>query len=226
MSQRSFQAAMARLVVDADFRARVRSKEEAALNGDLTSLERKRLLAIAFDRGLDATCMLYKGFRLSKLYATLPLTCALLGKQRLGREVTLYWAARMSVSLYYFEEAFGFCDHLQARLRSGLRVVYLDEVLAYERACLELQRPRREGDAPAPRFIKFHHDPEILLNRLTHGRRPRGVPALDCTLRGELDEAGKVQWHFVSDEAKLRKRRPQAKRSTDKRSQAGASPSS
>jgi hypothetical protein len=190
---------MARLVVDADFRARVRSEREATLSGDLTSLERKRLLVIASDRGLDATRMLYKGFRLSKLYATLPLTCALLGKQRLGREVTLYWAARMSVSLYYFEEAFGFCDHLQARLRSGLRIVYLDEVLAYERACLELQRPRRKGDAPAPQFIKFHHDPEILLNRLTHGRRPRAVPALDCTLRGELDEAGKVQWHFMSE---------------------------
>jgi hypothetical protein len=211
MSQRSFQAAMARLVVDAKFRDLVRSQADAALNGDLTPLERKRLTAIAHHRGLDATSMLYKGFRLSKLYATLPLTCALLGDERLGREVRLYWAARVSISFYFFEEAFGFCDHLEKRLRSGLRVAYLEEVLAYERASLELQSPRHNGDTPAPQLIQFQHDPEILLNRLAHGRRPRAVPALNCTLLGQLDEENKVQWNFVKNTPKTRKRRSQTK---------------
>lgn len=208
MSQRSFQKAMARLVVDSVFRDRVRSNSKAVLNGDLTSLERKRLEAIAADRGLGATRMLYKGFRLSKLYATVPLTCALLGEQRLTREVNLYWAARASLSLYYFEEAFGFCDHLESRLRAGLTVAYLDEVLAYERGCIELQRPRNKGEKkPSAQVINFVHDPQILLSRLTNGRRPRAIPKLECTLSGSLDKQGKVQWHFIEDARKTPKRR-------------------
>jgi hypothetical protein len=210
MSQRVFQATMARLVVDAVFCGRVRAEHELALDGDLTQLERERLVAIAFDRGLDATRTLYKGFRLSKLYATLPMTCTLLGDDRLAREVGLYWSARVSVSLYYFEEAFGFCDHLQARLRSGLRVAYLDEVLAYERACLELQRPRHDGDVPAAQLVMFRHDPELLLSRLAMGRRPRAIPQLSCTLLGELDADNKMQWHFVVNVVK--KKTPTRKR--------------
>ncbi|MBV9959426.1 MAG: hypothetical protein JO360_13460 [Acidobacteria bacterium] len=48
--------------------------------------------------------------------------------------------------------------------------------------------------------VRFRHDPEILLNSLSHGRRLRAVPALNCTLLGELDPHGKVQWHFLADE--------------------------
>lgn len=206
---------MARLVVDTEFRDRVRALGDDALDGDLTTLERRRLKAIASDRGLDATGTLYRGFRLSKLYAMLPRTCALLGKQRLEREVRLYWAARISVSLYFFEEAFGFCDHLQERLHAGLRVTYLEEIMAYERACLELQRPRGNADdAPVPQLVKFQHDPEILLDRLSRGQKPRAVPALDCMLLGELDDNDKVQWHLLEDKAKPRKRRTPAKLSS------------
>ena len=68
VSQRAFQEVMARLVVDVPFRERVRSNGADVLNGDLTTLERKRLTAISRDRGLDATRTLYKGFRLSKLF--------------------------------------------------------------------------------------------------------------------------------------------------------------
>ena len=189
---------MARLVVDAGFREAVRSNGDAALAGELTSLERRRLIAIADDRGLDATRMLYKGFRLSKLYATLPLTCALLGEKRLGREASLYWAARASVSLYYFEEAFGFCDHLRAGMKAGLRIMYLDEVLAYERACLELQRPRSNADSPINYVIEFQHDPEVLLNSLVRGKKPRAVPTLKCKVLGQVTKEGEVQWHFIA----------------------------
>jgi hypothetical protein len=191
---------MARLVVDAVFRDAVRAKGDEALMGELTSLERQRLVAIAVDRGLDATRMLYKGFRLSKLYATLPLTCALLGEKRLGREADVYWASRVSVSLYYFEEAFGFCDHLQERLKAGLRVMYLDEVLGYERASLELQRPRGNGDSPGAYDVEFQHDPEILLNSLARGKRPRAVPKLRCSVRGRATKDEGVEWHFLSDD--------------------------
>ena len=142
---------------------------------------------------------------MSKLYATLPLTCVLLGEKRLGHEATSYWSTKVSVSLYYFEEAFGFCEHLYDRLRSGLPIKYLDEVLAYERGCLELQQPRSETEAPSRQLIRFRHDPEILLSQLTNGKRPRAVPLLACTLSGSLDDAGNVQWNFVADKRKLPK---------------------
>jgi hypothetical protein len=196
---------MARLVVDTKFRDRVRDDVDGELCSELTALERKRLRLIVATRGLVATSTLHRGFRLSKLYAALPLTCALLGKRRLAREVTRYWEARLSVSLYFFDEAFGFCDHLRERLRAGWRVAYLDEVLAYERASLELQRPLQETDAHAPQRVRFRHDPEILLNSLSRGERPRAIPTLNCTLLGELDTDGKVQWHFLADERQRRK---------------------
>lgn len=204
---------MARLVVDSSYQDNVRSNGASALVGDLTVLERKRLAAIAFDRGLGATRMLYKGFRLSKLYATLPLTCALLGKRRLVREVNLFWAARPSISLYYFEEAFGFCDQLKKRLRTGLKVTYLDEVMAYECGCLELRRPRSNNEAPDPQVIEFQHDPDILLNCLVRGKRPRSVPLMKSTLVGDLNDDGEVQWHFITDGVKTRSARPRATRS-------------
>ena len=85
MSWQCFQANLARLVIDLEFRARVRARGATALEGELTALERARLASAAADRGLDATRMLYTSFRLSKLLITLPLTCTLLGPARLRR---------------------------------------------------------------------------------------------------------------------------------------------
>ena len=72
MSQHTFQAMLTRLVIDPDFRDAFRPTTEDA--NDLTALERQRLAAIVSDKGLDATRMLHKSFRLTKLYSALPLT--------------------------------------------------------------------------------------------------------------------------------------------------------
>jgi hypothetical protein len=193
---RSFQATVACLVIDPDFRDRVRTSGAAALASDLTTLEQERVLAIATDKGLDATRTLHKSFRLTKIYTLLPLTRALLGPARLATEISSFWQAEPPVSHYFLAEAIAFCDHLCRRICSGLQIKYLAEIVAYERANLELRRPRTNGDVPQPQLVKFDHDPVTLFTQLMSGRRPRTVAALPCLLVGSLSPDGEVQWQI------------------------------
>lgn len=89
MTQQTFQAVLARLVVDPTYRDLVRSQGERALPSDLNELQRQRLIFAAGNKGIDITGTLHKGFRLGKILSMLPLTCALLGNKRLAREVDL-----------------------------------------------------------------------------------------------------------------------------------------
>lgn len=200
MSQQCFQKSLARLVADPLFRDRVRAESEAALSDDLTALERRRLLQVAHEDGLAITRTLYKGFRFSKILLMMPMTCALLRDQRLAREVNLFWTNRHAMSFYFLEESLAFCDHLERRIREGLRVVYLDEILAFERASLELKRPRTDDSPLQARRVRFHHDPERLIETLSNGQRPRAVPARPCTLVGSLDAQGEIQWYICEED--------------------------
>src|SRR6266545_6479460 len=91
VTQTAFQAALARLLVDGDFRDEVRARGEPALDADLTALERRRVVAVASDAGLEITRTLHDGWRLSKALLMLPMTCALLGHERLARELRDFW---------------------------------------------------------------------------------------------------------------------------------------
>jgi hypothetical protein len=198
MSQGAFQAALARLVADPDFRDAVRSGSAPAFDDDLTELERHRLLFVAGDRGLDITRTLHKGFRYGKLRTLLPLTCTLLGEKILATEIGEFWRSRVCQSFYYIEEALAFCDHLQERMKGGLRRKYLREVLSYERAVLELQ----SADTPSgtSRQVRFRHDPVLLLASLSSGIEPRGIALRRCMLVGSLSESGEVEWGIVDRE--------------------------
>lgn len=189
---RAFQTAMVRLVSEPAFRDAVRARGQAAMPRGLSALERSRLAAIAADPGIDVNRMLHKGFRLGKLRAMLPLTCRLLGAKHLARQVESFWRDCPPSSFYFLPEALEFCRHLQT---SGLRLEYLDEVLAFERATLELERARR-GPAPV-QVVHFSHDPAALLGRLAAGRKPRGVAARDCVAVGRRDAEGRVAWSLV-----------------------------
>lgn len=198
VSQRSFQALLARLVIDPDFRDRVGADGAAALDGDLTTVERERVMSVVFDKGLDATRTLHKSFRLTKIYTLLPMTRTLLGPHCLAREIGSFWKSEPPVSHYFLEEAVAFCDFLQNRIRSGLRRKYLEEVVAYERANLELLRDRPSGELPDPQFVRFGHDPETLFTQLINGKRPRAISARTCLLVGSIGDDGDVQWR-ISD---------------------------
>jgi hypothetical protein len=193
MSAAVFQSALARLVVDPDFRDAVRGRGESALPGGLSGLERERLTAVAGHPGLDVTRTLHKGFRLSKLLTWLPLTCSMLDSETLGRELGEFWRRRLPVSFYYLEEAVAFCDYLLERVEEGLEAPCLGEVAAYERASLELQRARPAGEAPEPQVVELRHDPFELLSAVGRGERPLDLPEHPCLLIGTKD-GGRIEW--------------------------------
>jgi hypothetical protein len=197
MSQQVFQKMLARLVVDPDFRDLVRSTGSPAFDGELTDLERKRLLALVDDPGVTITKTLHKGFRLGKILSMLPLTCQILGGKRLGRELKVFWRTYASRSFYYIDEAVAFCSFLETR-PSAMRIAYLPEIVAYERARLELQRPRVVDSQATSVEISFSHDPELLLTTLAKKSRPRRIPARPCKLSGSLESDGSIQW-VISD---------------------------
>jgi len=192
MTALAFQTALARLIVEPEFRDAVRAEGTAALPGPLTPREASRLATIAGDRGLDMNRTLHKGFRLGKLRALLPLTCSLLAPARLAREVAAFWGANPPSSFSFLPEALEFCAFLEQR---PLRSVYLAEVLAYERATLELERARL-GPAP-PQSVRFRHDPVRLLGTLAAGRRPRSVPERPCLLLGSKEGDAPTRWTLV-----------------------------
>jgi hypothetical protein len=199
MSLEAFQKALARLVVDPDFRDAVREGGEPA--PELTDRERARLGAIAADAGMDITRTLHKGFRYGKIRSLLPLTCTLLGSKRLAAELGPFWRARPCRGFYYIEEALDFCAHLESRMGSDLRCKYLPEVLAYERTVLEIQAPvvgQAAVGEGAEWTVPFEHDPQVLLRRLAIGKRPRGVSVRKCTLVGHADAAGDLHWRIVA----------------------------
>jgi hypothetical protein len=191
----AFQTAMVRLVAEPEFRDAVRASGAAMLPPGLSAIEQSRLCRIAADAGLDVNRTLHKGFRLGKLRSMLPLTCRLLGAKHLTREVAAFWATHPPSSFYYIPEALAFCDHLGAR---RLRIKYLDEVLAYERATLELERART-GTAP-PQRVRFRHDPGRLLELLASCRKPRGVAARGCTAVGTKQGDDPIRWSLIDDD--------------------------
>ena len=191
MSLHTFQTCLAQLIVDPDYRDQVRSLGDAALAAGLTERERARLCRIAADPGVDINRTLHKGFRLGKLRAMLPLTCQLLGSARLAREVSAFWIQHPASSFYFIPEALEFCTFLAER---KLRVKYLDEVVAYERVTLEIEKA---CSTPATaQQIRFEHDPRILLATLASGRRPRAVPRRPSLAICRHNGAGGIQWQL------------------------------
>ncbi|HEX6203239.1 MAG TPA: hypothetical protein VF100_09570 [Thermoanaerobaculia bacterium] len=184
MTAAAFQSVLARLIVDPDFRRRVRREGAAALRGrPLTDRERDRLLAAAADPGMEVTATLHRGFRLSKLLGRLPLTFTLLDPATSRRELDAFWAARPPAGFYYLDEAIAFCDHLIGRAEA-LGVPYLGEIAAYERAGLELQRPRPAGEEAPLQWVEMAHDPLPLIAALADGRVPPAAPPRRCFLVG------------------------------------------
>src|SRR5262249_8086854 len=143
MNSAPFQSAFVRLVTDQEFRERVRAGRVPDAVTD--PLEREQLIAVAAQAGVSAMRVVYRGFRLNKILAMLPLTGRLLGDQRLSAELETFWKAQPSGSFYYVEEANRFCEFLWSRLGEALDLPYLRDVLLYEEASLRLQKAAGEG---------------------------------------------------------------------------------
>ena len=90
------------------------------------------------------------------------------------------WKTHPPASFSFLPEALEFCAFVARR---GARSVYLPEVLACERATLELERAR-VGPVPS-QTVRFLHDPAELLGTSAAGRRPCCIALRPCTLPGE-----------------------------------------
>jgi hypothetical protein len=192
MSAAGFQSALARLVVDPDFRDAVRERGDDALSHELSGLERERLITVAGHPGLDVTRTLHKGFRLSKLLTWLPLTCSVLDQEELAQEVGEFWRLHLPVTFYYLEEAVAFCGFLLERMDDGPE----KDVVAYERASLELQRARPAGEPVPLQVVHLRHDPQDLLTALSHGVPLAEVREQPCRLVG-IKETDRVEWRIL-----------------------------
>jgi len=135
LSQRAFQAALARVVIEPEFRDLVASGGVFSNEG-LTELERRRLAECSQDRGMDVTRMLHKGWRLTKLMAMTPLTCAVLGEHLID-EASTFWRLNPPTSLYFLDEALGFLDHIDASRPEGVPAEKLNAIVAHERSLLK-----------------------------------------------------------------------------------------
>lgn len=192
MSLASFQSFLARLATDAAFRERARMNASVVLEADdLTPKERDRLLKLTGDRGLNLTATLISSYRLGKILSLLPLTRTLLGNRRIGREAKRFWDLHPPTSFYALDEVIAFCDYLADRRHQGLRVPYLSDVLALERAILELRRP---GGSATTQRVDIRYDASELLPALTRGQRPRHVRKRPCALLAAIGKDGSVDW--------------------------------
>lgn len=192
MSLAAFQSQLTRLVIDERWREEVRTAGPATLTGDLTDRERRRLFLLAADPGVAVTAKLVRSFRLAKILTLLPLTRSLLGDAVLGREVRRFWAEHPPRTFYALDEALAFAASLLDR---HLYNPFIDEVVGFERALLELRRARPENRPAPPQTIRFRHDPRVVLGALAEGRYPpRRTRERPCVVQAVLTPEGTLEW--------------------------------
>lgn len=112
MSLAAFQLMLARLTASPALVNRLRA-DPAALDEepDLTALERRRLIAIAHSRGMEANCMLYRANRLAPLALNCPETLEALGEQ-LEARLSTFWASEPETHVNFLVETDRFCRWL------------------------------------------------------------------------------------------------------------------
>ena len=199
MSLAAFQSQLTRLVTDERWRAEVRTAGAAVIEGDLTDRERERLFRISSDPGVAVTGKLVRSFRLAKILTLLPLTRSLLGDAVLGREVRRFWAEQPPRTFYALDEALAFAANLLDR---RLYNPFIDEVVGFEAALLELRRARPGNHPAPPQTIHFDHDPRAVLGALAEGRYPpRRTKPKPCTVRVSMTPDGTLDWSSASSAA-------------------------
>ena len=155
---------------------------------ELTERERRRLHAVARDRGTFMVQRLHRATRLSMLSNTVPRTCEALGAQKLQEVVHRFWKENPLTRAQYLREGLRFGEFLRARLAAG-EVVHellpdlLEAELAIlmlgmsglaapstppvlpEGAALEQARPKL---SPWCRVLPFHREPRAVLRAIGH----------------------------------------------------------
>src|SRR6266545_1183805 len=120
MSMEGFQKAMCDLVASPDLcMLLVQSPDEVLGRYDLSDRDRRRLLAVVQQPGMEVNCALYRVNRLSPIYSLMPYTCFLLGDRLMGEAIE-FWKDFGETRLQLNEEAQKFGDFLRKRIEHGL----------------------------------------------------------------------------------------------------------
>jgi hypothetical protein len=166
MSLLEFQRALADLTASpALCREAVHSPETVLNCYELTEREHARLATMVCDRLMSTNCALYRANRITPLFMFFPMTCRLLG-QDLRRELDAFWCADRAIDLQYRQETARFTRFLKKRRELGfLRSPYLEEIVDYETAMMEL-RFATGAQEPQSRLVHFCHHPFRLLSSL------------------------------------------------------------
>jgi len=212
MALEVYQEIFCKMVAAPGLRERVLEPSGEYLNGlDLTDRERRRLLAIAAQPGMRVNTAIHRANRITPLDHSVPFTLFLLG-ERLRDVLQNYWLENPTENLQIPAECERFASFLEGEIQAG-RIVdpYIEEVLAFERACTELKffteeelrRAKPTGDdLPAlVRIVTFRHDPEQLLEGLANLE----LPAPDIT-EGEFHllidcRTGEPDFRLLDEEA-------------------------
>ncbi len=178
-----FQTALAELVAEA---------RDGSGGEDLADIERRRLAALADDRGVATMRMLYMSWRLTKVLSLLPLSLKLLGDEQTAALLRAFWAIRKATSLHFVEECLEFAAFLHARVDD--KPQHFAAILDFETARLQLRMQQSLGLRPAAQRVVFGAEPAALLAALQGGADLSSVRPCPAVLRGELDADGHERW--------------------------------
>jgi hypothetical protein len=190
MTLQSFQLALCDCIASPRLCLQMRADPDRVLaRYDLSPRERRRLLAVIWQRGMSTNCSLYRNNRITPIYTLLPHTCFLL-QDALISEVERFWDSRESTLLQFKREIDLFGAFLRRRLKTGeLTHPLLEEILDFELASNALRflpqrrisdeidsAPPAQPGAPLRRHpltavVRFRHEPGKLL-RLLAERSP------------------------------------------------------
>lgn len=140
MALEVYQEIFCRMVATPALRERVLERSGEYLSSlDLTARERRRLLAIAAQPGMRVNTAIHRANRITPLDHSVPFTLFLLG-ERLRDVLQRYWLEDPTENLQIPAECERFATFLEGEIQAG-RIVdpYIEEVLAFERACTELK---------------------------------------------------------------------------------------
>lgn len=178
MSLQDFQRALTAMTLDAGLANEVYARGADALTPyRLTPREERRLLAVVRQPGMALNCTLARANRFAAIHDAFPMTCRLLGPD-LRDVLDALWRARSPDNYQLSGEELPFAEAVEARLATGPSASpYLTEVLAYERACLDLALQLRGAARPEAlrskgRWTDFSHDPRQLFAALEQSALP------------------------------------------------------
>jgi hypothetical protein len=162
---------------------------------ELTDVERCKLGEIALSPGLATVQMLYQSWRLAKVLTLLPMTIEALGDES-TELLADFWRHRRARGPYFLEECGAFLDFVEHRKPAVDRPA-LTDVMAFERARLEMRKALGQGQPPVVASVSFEHDPAAVFRSV----RGDGTATLEFSptkLRGDLWEDGTEQWTIVN----------------------------